>query len=247
MGPQGPPSHSTCMPPSDFLGKRKPKPHSLGLRGLEHFKQMVGDFWRDAGSVVVNQKNGFLTVSRDPDDDPPSSLLALGSRIDRIGHEIVERLLDGDSVGDDGGQGRGRLDSKSDAPSSRLVLIQRSYLLGDLADIGGLQLQFAARDEIADSFDDAPRLLRLRLGFGQDVRDRRRRLATVEHATRAVNIRRQRRKRLADLMGERHGHRRRSRMRRHSRKFRLLFSEQPRCASPFRDDARPAIDRLSPG
>src|SRR6202046_2773787 len=102
---------------------------------------MIDDFRRDARSVVIDPKNSFLPVLGYLDDDPPSSFPALGSRIDRIGHEIVERLLDGDSVGDDGGQGRRRLDSESDAPGSRLVLIQRSYLLGDLADIGGLQLQ----------------------------------------------------------------------------------------------------------
>src|SRR5271156_1973514 len=115
------------MTTSDFLRERKPEPHSLRLRGLEHFKQMIDDFRRDALSVVVDPKNRFLVVSGDPDDDPPSSFPTFGSRIDRIGHEIVERLLDGDSVGDDGGQGRRRLDSESDAPGSRLVLIQRSY------------------------------------------------------------------------------------------------------------------------
>ena len=133
--------------------------------------------------------------------------------------------------------------ARDDAPRSRFIQIQRCYLPGDLADVGRLQLQFPTRDEVPDSFDDAPRLLRLRLGLCQSARNSGRRLAAIEHATRAVDIGRQRRKRLTDFMGESHGHPGRRRVRRHPRQFRLLFSQQLRRLFPFRDDGAQQLPR----
>src|ERR1700722_1000460 len=98
------------MPQSDFSSEQKPEAHSLRLRRLEHLKKMVGDFRRDAHSIVVDSKDGLLAVSVDPYDDLPLGISALRSRVDRIGHEIVERLLDGDSVGCYGRRGGRRLD-----------------------------------------------------------------------------------------------------------------------------------------
>src|ERR1700722_16706978 len=106
------------MPPSDFSSEQKSEAHSLRLRRLEHLKKMVGDFRRDAQSIVVDSKDGLVAVSVDPDDDLPLGVSALRSRVDRIGHKIVERLLDGDAVGCDGRRGYQRLDHESDAPRS---------------------------------------------------------------------------------------------------------------------------------
>ena len=216
--------------------RASPRPIPFGLVVSNTSKQVVGDFRRDASSIVVDQKHGRIVLPGDPDYDLPLSVPAFGSRVDRIGYEIVERLLDGDSVGSDGGQGGRRLDRESDASRSRLVPIQRTYLPGDLSEIRRLQLQFPAGDEVPDTFDYPPGLLRFRLGFRQNSRDGGGRLGVVEHAARAVNIGRQRGKRLADLMGESHGHRRRCRVRRYSGQFRLLFSQQLRRLFSFRDD-----------
>src|SRR5271163_3705895 len=231
------------MPPSDFSSERKSEAHSLRLCRLEHLKQMVGDFRRDARSIVVDSKNGLLAFSVDPDDDLPLSIPPLRSRVDRIGHEIVERLLDGDSVGSDRGRGGRRLYREGDAPRKRFISIQRCYLPGDLADVGRLQLQFPTRNEVPDSFDDAPRLLRLRISLCQNARDGGNRLAAVEHATRAVDIGRQRRKRLADFMGESDGHPRRRRVCRHPGQFQLLLSQQLRRLLPFRNDRTKQLPR----
>src|SRR6202035_5255968 len=146
-----PPPEVACVLLYNLQAQRQTEPHSSRLRSLVGLEQSVHHLRCDAGTIVFDLDDDAFAAPGDAHDHKSACVRALRSRVNRVGDEVVQNLLDLDPVRPHKRDSANVLNLDMNAACGCLLSAKRPDLQGEIRQIQRLQVQFAARDEIPDA------------------------------------------------------------------------------------------------
>src|ERR1700730_18608341 len=100
------PPEAACVLLYDLLAEMQTEPHSVCLRSLIGLEHAIRHLRSHTRTVVFNLHDDSVAARGDAYDHTPARVRPLRGRVDRVGDEIVQNLLDLDSVRSTSGTGR---------------------------------------------------------------------------------------------------------------------------------------------
>src|SRR3984893_4747727 len=121
----------------DLQAQRQPEPHSSRFRRLISLEQAARYLWCDAGTVVFDLDDDSVAAPCDAHDHESAPVRSLRGRVNRVGEEVVQNLLDLNPVRHHERNRANVLNLDMNAPCGCLLSAKRPDLQGEIRPASG--------------------------------------------------------------------------------------------------------------